>query len=620
MKSRKLCTKRLIFQLTTLTLTLTSIFPASSAAATPHHIPHHPLSPHSDMASTVRYLLEESVPELQALVDGGIFTRDETRAIVARRQAFEYALKRRTPVLDDFIRYVNYEASLNKLRRHRVASSALASGENGFLPGSNSHEEHAAGVKKLLGGHTFLRRIHFIYQRALNKFRGNVELWMRYFAFCRAGPGHGGRILARALARALRLHPRIPGLWAYAASWEFDTRGNAVAARALMQRGLRINKASVELWAEYFKMECMYALKLRTRRDLLAAKLGNGLMGTGDGDGDGDGDGEDGDDGTNAQQAILDGSLAVAVINGACRAFPTDASPVLALRAVLDALPTKLPTVENALYAALGREYADDDTAAVACAIRSDDNATEGSEPHAFLSAVWALRPTVGTFDAASQHLHTAMASATTEAAREAAVERLVACYTDACTALKGASASAQRWSFAKPLAMLYLQCGDVSTACRTLAVEASALARTRFQSDVGILLLSLVASADAAGATDLVACALPSQPCDVGAWLKDNVAALIAPGSPAAVSTAIPALRCVLEWSVSMRRADIALAIFRLALSVHMRGGSDAVSIDPVLRLCSSVSRILDDAEGAVHSEEATRLREKARRRLQIM
>ena len=119
---------------------------------------------------------------------------------------------------------------------------------------------------------------------------------------------------------------------------------------------------------------------------------------------------------------------------------------------------------------------------------------------------------------------------------------------------------------------------------------------------------------------TDLVACALPSQPCDVGAWLKDNVAALIAPGSPAAVSTAIPALRCVLEWSVSMRRADIALAIFRLALSVHMRGGSDAVSIDPVLRLCSSVSRILDDAEGAAHSEEAARLREKARRRLQIM
>ena len=83
------------------------------------------------MASTVRYLLEESVPELQALVDGGIFTRDETRAIVARRQAFEYALKRRTPVLDDFIRYVNYEASLNKLRRHRVASSALASGSGG---------------------------------------------------------------------------------------------------------------------------------------------------------------------------------------------------------------------------------------------------------------------------------------------------------------------------------------------------------------------------------------------------------------------------------------------------------------------------------------------------------
>ena len=44
---------------------------------------------------------------------------------------------------------------------------------------------------------------------------------------------------------------------------------NAAPARALMQQGLRNCKGSRELWLEYFRMELLYCLRLRARRQVL---------------------------------------------------------------------------------------------------------------------------------------------------------------------------------------------------------------------------------------------------------------------------------------------------------------------------------------------------------------
>lgn len=71
------------------------------------------------------------------------------------------------------------------------------------------------------------------------------------------------------LTKALQLHPAASGLWSYAAAWEFEHNSNAAAARTLMQRGLRMCKGSQQLWLEYFRMELMYAHKLRARRRIL---------------------------------------------------------------------------------------------------------------------------------------------------------------------------------------------------------------------------------------------------------------------------------------------------------------------------------------------------------------
>ena len=45
--------------------------------------------------------------------------QDEVRSIVRKRTQFEYAVRRRAPVLVDFLRYAQYEMNLDALRKKR---------------------------------------------------------------------------------------------------------------------------------------------------------------------------------------------------------------------------------------------------------------------------------------------------------------------------------------------------------------------------------------------------------------------------------------------------------------------------------------------------------------------
>lgn len=56
------------------------------------------------MGDTVRYLMEEMIPELEELEKKEYFSRSEIRQIVLKRQDFEYHLKRRAALKKDFLR------------------------------------------------------------------------------------------------------------------------------------------------------------------------------------------------------------------------------------------------------------------------------------------------------------------------------------------------------------------------------------------------------------------------------------------------------------------------------------------------------------------------------------
>lgn len=220
--------------------------------------------------------MEDMVPELQSYVSQGYLTKEETRTIANARRDHEYRLKRKAPLLPDFLRYIEYETAVAELVRSRRRA----------MPPSER-------PKKSIADRAGERRIHFIYTRACRKFRGDLSLWSSWLAFCSQSGSRkkGGRVAASALA----LHPREPALWAAAAAWEYggggssvegggkkrkkskDNGSNPAAARALMQRGLRACGArSDALWAEYLRLELAYAATLRARREVLGVAGGDG--------------------------------------------------------------------------------------------------------------------------------------------------------------------------------------------------------------------------------------------------------------------------------------------------------------------------------------------------------
>ena len=202
------------------------------------------------MADTVQELLEDMVPELEDLARKRIFSQPEIKEIVRRRRDFEYKLKRRESQKSEYLRYVQYERTLDKLRGKR--KKRLGYGKKS---------------KSSVSDFSMQKRLHFIFDRMLRKWKGDVALWMQYIDFC-VDQG-ANKMLHSVFARALQYHPRDVSLWARAATWHFDEQGDIRAARVMCQRGLRMIQESVELWSHYLRLELCYIDKLRQRQKVL---------------------------------------------------------------------------------------------------------------------------------------------------------------------------------------------------------------------------------------------------------------------------------------------------------------------------------------------------------------
>ncbi|OQS02563.1 delta-1-pyrroline-5-carboxylate dehydrogenase 12A1, mitochondrial-like [Thraustotheca clavata] len=201
----------------------------------------------STMADQVNYIMEKMIPELEDLQELQIFTKDEIRQIVQKRRDFEYTMKRQPLRKVDCLRYIEYELNLDALRRQRKKRMGLK--------------------KTTLSDHAPITRVHNIFERALMKHKGDIDLWLQHIAFCK---NNGSRkLMSKLFTSALQMHPRNEAIWIEAASWEFTSNLNIDSARVLMQRSIRINPHSQRLWTEYFRLEFLYVQKLRVRREVL---------------------------------------------------------------------------------------------------------------------------------------------------------------------------------------------------------------------------------------------------------------------------------------------------------------------------------------------------------------
>ncbi|KAG0170590.1 U3 snoRNP protein [Apophysomyces sp. BC1034] len=204
------------------------------------------------MADTVQFYLERMVPELEDLEKRGFFSSVEIKSIVKKRTNFEYALKRRITKKIDYLRCIEYEMNLETLRKKRKARM-------------NTNSENAQ--KTSLSDYAGTRRIYHLFQRALNKFKGDIALWMQYIDFAKKNDANN--LLSGIFVKALQLHPAKAPLWIMAASWEYEENANIGAARVLMQRALRLNPHEESLWHEYFRLELLYVEKIKARRRIL---------------------------------------------------------------------------------------------------------------------------------------------------------------------------------------------------------------------------------------------------------------------------------------------------------------------------------------------------------------
>lgn len=100
----------------------------------------------------------------------------------------------------------------------------------------------------------------------------------------------------KALMGVLRMHPMQAKFWIYAAVCAVEDRSDVAEARSYLQRGLRFNKRSRELWVEYAKLEMIFVAKVLARRRILgiggASKARDG-MGEIANANEGEGEGED---------------------------------------------------------------------------------------------------------------------------------------------------------------------------------------------------------------------------------------------------------------------------------------------------------------------------------------
>jgi U3 small nucleolar RNA-associated protein 6 len=97
------------------------------------------------------------------------------------------------------------------------------------------------------------------------RFSGQISLFSRSW-------------INRSLSRALQLHPGIPALYVLAAAHELD-HASPTAARALLQRGIRLNPESVDMWKEYIKMELNFVESMRRRWEVLGIDVEQGSSG-----------------------------------------------------------------------------------------------------------------------------------------------------------------------------------------------------------------------------------------------------------------------------------------------------------------------------------------------------
>lgn len=204
------------------------------------------------MSSKTRYYLEQCIPEVDDLVDKKLFSKNEVSLIMKKRTDFEHRLNSRGSSINDYVKYISYETSVDRLRQKRVKRILQASKTNSISDWS------------------IQQRIAFVYQRGCNKFPKELKFWAMYLHFLKnRGNQTSYKKIHSVYNELLRLHPTNIEVWISCAKYEYEIHANFKSSRVVFQNALRFNPDMSKLWYEYVKFELSFITKLINRRKVL---------------------------------------------------------------------------------------------------------------------------------------------------------------------------------------------------------------------------------------------------------------------------------------------------------------------------------------------------------------
>ncbi|KJZ77616.1 hypothetical protein HIM_02793 [Hirsutella minnesotensis 3608] len=194
------------------------------------------------VADKARFFLERSVPQLREWEDKEIFSKDEIRTIVQKRNDYEHRVLSPGNTASEWSSYAKWEQSLESLRSKRCKRLK---------------------IRHLNSAHSGQGRVLSIYDRAVNRHPASGELWREYLAY--AASVKAAKRWRKIMTSALRMTPTDADLWIMAGR-RSARNGDMASARSFFMRGCRFCTRDCRLWIEYARCEMEWLAKVDKRK------------------------------------------------------------------------------------------------------------------------------------------------------------------------------------------------------------------------------------------------------------------------------------------------------------------------------------------------------------------
>ncbi|TBU06215.1 U3 small nucleolar RNA-associated protein 6 [Hamiltosporidium magnivora] len=190
------------------------------------------------MSERVELNLEKMMNELNDYLKRGIFDKEEIKTIVTTRKRHEYKLNRPEKQLIDFLRYIEYETILEKIKDKRMTKLNINVSSN---------------------DNTLFKHILYLYKSALIHFGEDKKLFIQFLRYLTKK-----RCLDKiktVMSEHCARYPLDADLWIFCAE-KYFAMNDIENCRKLYQQAISLNKKCFKLKIEFFKSELKYVNSL----------------------------------------------------------------------------------------------------------------------------------------------------------------------------------------------------------------------------------------------------------------------------------------------------------------------------------------------------------------------